>query len=183
MGKSSHLSQFSSKNTFLTRQRLKCCTLDFDVTITMFLNGQHSKHRQGLAMLEVMIAVGLLTLAVAAISSALVAGQQHSLEARITIVASVAAESLLSTISQEPWETIDSWHGYTEEIGSITDPTGITVGGDWGLIGRKISIVESDIYIEPLQVYIIGRTVTVITFTHDGRELISVGRFIPEPQS
>jgi hypothetical protein len=45
----------------------------------------HPFHRKGIALLEVMIAVGLLTFAVAAISSAIVAGQQHSLEARKTI--------------------------------------------------------------------------------------------------
>jgi hypothetical protein len=130
-----------------------------------------------------MIAVGILTFAVAAISSAIVAGQQQSLAARTTIVASVAAESLLSQLSQEPWETIDSWHGYTEEVGTITDPTGIPIGGDWDSIGRRVSVVETDMFIEPLQVFIVGRTVTVTSFAKDGRELSSLQRFIPEPQS
>lgn len=144
---------------------------------------KHPFHRKGIALLEVMIAVGLLTFAVAAITSAIVAGQQQSLEARTTIVASVAAESLLSKLSQEPWETIDSWHGYTEDVGSIVDPTGIPIGGDWNAIGRRVSIAETDVFIEPLQVYIVGRTVTVTTFAKDGRELASLQRFIPEPQS
>ena len=140
-------------------------------------------HRRGVALLEVMIAVGILTFAVAAISSAIVAGQQQSLAARTTIVASVAAESLLSQLTQEPWETIDSWHGYTEEVGTITDPTGIPIGGDWDSIGRRVSVVETDMFIEPLQVFIVGRTVTVTSFAKDGRELSSLQRFIPEPQS
>ena len=130
-----------------------------------------------------MIAVGLLTFAVVAISSAIVAGQQQSLEARRTIVASVAAESLLSQLSQEPWETIDSWHGYSEEVGTIVDPTGLPIGGDWDAIGRRVSIVETDMFIESLQVYIVGRTVTVTAFAEDGRDLSSLQRFIPEPQS
>ncbi len=139
--------------------------------------------KRGLALLEVMIAVGILALSVAAISSAIVAGQQQSLEARFTIVASVAAESLLSKLTKEPWETIDSWNGYTEEVGSIVDQTGLPIGGDWNSIGRRVSIVESDMYIDPLQVFIIGRTVTVTSFAIDGRELATVNRFIPEPQS
>lgn len=130
-----------------------------------------------------MIAVGILTFAVAAISSAIVAGQQQSLEARTTIVATVAAESLLSQLSQEPWETIDSWHGYTEEVGTIVDSTGIPIGGDWDSIGRRVSIVETDMFIDSLQVFIVGRTVTVTSFAIDGRELSSLQRFIPEPQS
>ena len=153
---------------------------------------------RGLALLEVMIAVGLLTVAVASITSAIVAGQQQSMEARTTIVASIAAESLLSKLSQEPWETIDSWHGYTEDVGTIVDPiitppiplpstivdpTGMAVGGDWDLIGRQVSIAETDMFIEPLQIFIVGRTITVTIFSHDGRVLISLDRFIPEPQS
>ena len=132
-----------------------------------YMDYRHTKQpsaKRGFALLEVMIAVGILTFAVMAISSAIVAGQQQSLNARSTIVASVAAESLLSQLSQEPWETIDSWHGYTEEVGTIVDPTGVIVGGDWNSIGRRVSIIETDMFIEPLQVFIIGRTVTVTSF-------------------
>ncbi len=130
-----------------------------------------------------MIAVGILTFSFATISSAIVAGQSQSLEARKTIIASVAAESLLSQISRESWETIDSWHDYREEVGTITDPTGILIGGDWDAIGRMVSIAETDMFIDSLRVYIMGRTVTVTVFTKDEQSLISVQRFIPEPQS
>ncbi|MBC8309280.1 MAG: hypothetical protein ISR75_04505 [Phycisphaerales bacterium] len=144
---------------------------------------QHRNSRRGIALLEVMIAVGILTFSFATISSAIVAGQSQSLEARKTIIASVAAESLLSQISRESWETIDSWHDYREEVGTITDPTGILIGGDWDAIGRMVSIAETDMFIDSLRVYIMGRTVTVTVFTKDEQSLISVQRFIPEPQS
>jgi Tfp pilus assembly protein PilV len=149
----------------------------------MYLHVRQPSPRKGLALLEVMIAVGLLSFAVASISTAIVAGQHQSLDARKAIVASVAAESLLSQLSQEPWETIDSWHGYTEEIGTIVDPTGMPLGGDWDAIGRRVSIAETDMYVDSLQIYVIGRTVTVTAFTKDTNELTSVNRFIPEPQS
>lgn len=139
--------------------------------------------KRGLALLEVMIAVGLLMVAVASITTAIVAGQQQSLAAKTSIIASVAAESLLSQISQEPWDSIDSWHGYTEEVGTIVDPTGMSISGDWDSIGRNVSIAESDMFIEPLQIFIVGRKVTVITFDQDHQTLISLERFIPEPQS
>jgi Tfp pilus assembly protein PilV len=144
---------------------------------------QHRNTRRGIALLEVMIAVGILTFSFATISSAIVAGQSQSLEARKTIIASVAAESLLSQISRESWETIDSWHDFREEVGTITDPTGILIGGDWDAVGRMVSIAETDMFIESLRVYIMGRTVTVTVFTKDEQSLISVERFIPEPQS
>ncbi len=142
-----------------------------------------STARRGLALLEVMIAVSILTFAVAAITSAIVAGQQHSIEAREKIVASIAAESLLSQLSQEPWESMSAWHGYTEEVGTISDPTGASLEGDWNRIGRSVSIIDSEVLVESLQVYIIGRTIVVNTFADDGRTLTTVERFIPEPQS
>jgi hypothetical protein len=138
--------------------------------------------RRGIALLEVMIAVGILTFAVASITSAIVAGQQHSLEAREKIVGSVAAESLLSQISQVPWETIDQWHGYVEEVGTITDPTGIPLEGDWNRIGRKATVILDEVQIAPLEVFIVGRTITVSSFTQEGRILSTIERFIPEPQ-
>ena len=140
-----------------------------------------SLHR-GIALLEVMIAVGILTFAVTAITSAIVAGQQQSLEAREKIVASVAAESLLSRITQVPWETIDSWDGYTEDVGTITDPTGVAVGGDWDRIGRIVTVIAGEVQITPIEVFIVGRIITVSSFTKDGRTLATIERFVPEPQ-
>ncbi len=141
------------------------------------------RHRRGIALLEVMIAVGILTFAVASITSAIVAGQQQAMEARSKIVGAVAAESLLSQITQVPWETIDSWHGYVEEVGTITDPTGIPFVGDWNEIGRSVTVLADEVQVTPLEVFIIGRTVTVSSFAQDGRILSTIERFVPEPQS
>ncbi len=47
---------------------------------------QHRNTRRGIELLEVMIAVGILTFSFATISSAIVAGQSQSLEARKTII-------------------------------------------------------------------------------------------------
>tara|TARA_B100000959_G_scaffold282096_1_gene347743 strand:- start:1396 stop:1845 length:450 start_codon:yes stop_codon:yes gene_type:complete len=149
----------------------------------MYSLSSQPSERRGLALLEVMIAVAILTVAVVAITSAIVGGQQQSLESRTTIVASIAAESLLATLSQEPWESIDSWDGYSEEVGEIVDATGLPIGGDWDVLGRSVSVIETNLYVEPLLVFITGKTVSVSVFTNDGRELTSVNRFIPEPQS
>jgi hypothetical protein len=130
-----------------------------------------------------MIAVGILTFAVTAITSAIVGGQQQTIEARTKIVGAVAAESLLSQITQEQWESIDTWHGYTEDVGTITDPLGIPMEGDWNKIGRVVSVVASEVQVTPLEVFIVGRTVSVSSFTENGRILSTIERFVPEPQS
>jgi type II secretory pathway pseudopilin PulG len=139
--------------------------------------------QRGIALLEVLIAVGILTFAVASVTSAIVAGQQQSLEARNKIVGSVAAESLLSQITQAPWESIDTWHGYVEEVGTITDPTGVGMDGDWSQIGRNVTVISDEVQVTPLEVFVVGRTVTVSSFTADGRILATIERFVPEPQS
>lgn len=138
--------------------------------------------RRGLAMLEVLIAVGLLSISVSSITTAIVAGQQLSTEAREKVVASVAAESLMAQLTQEPWETLITWHGYTEEVGTITDPNEKSIGGDWNVIGRVVSVVDSEVEIDSLKVLIAGRTITVASFNKNKRILATVERFIPEPK-
>ena len=139
--------------------------------------------RKGIALMEAMLAVGILTLAVTAITSAIVSGQQQSLAARETIIGSVAAESLLATVSNGPWESLDSWNEYTEEVGEITDPTGMPLSGDWGLIGRRVKVEDAEVFVEPLMVYIRGRNITIVSFSKSNRTLSTVERFVPEPQT
>jgi hypothetical protein len=149
----------------------------------MFSRRPIKRSRQGIALLEVMIAVGLLTLAVSSITQAIVAAQQQNLEVRQRIVASIAAESLLSQIGEESWENLSTWDGYREEVGTLTDPTGIALEGDWKQVGREVTITPTEIFIDELQIFITGKTINVITFTNNGRELVNLERFIAEPSS
>ena len=151
--------------------------------LCMFSRRPIKRSRQGIALLEVMIAVGLLTLAVSSITQAIVAAQQQNLEVRERIVASIAAESLLSQIGEESWENLSTWDGYREEVGSLTDPTGIALEGDWKQVGREVTITPTEIFIDELQIFITGKTINVITFTKNGRELVNLERFIAEPSS
>ena len=151
----------------------------------LYMSSRHSIKRpvRGVALLEVMIAVGLLTLAVSSITQAIVAAQQQNLEVRERIVASIAAESLLAQIGETSWENLSAWNGYREEVGTLTDPTGIALEGDWKQVGREVAITSAEIFIDELQVFITGKTITVIAFTKNGRELVNLERFIAEPSS
>ena len=151
--------------------------------LCMFSRRPIKRSRQGIALLEVMIAVGLLTLAVSSITQAIVAAQQQNLEVRQRIVASIAAESLLSQIGEESWENLSTWDGYREEVGTLTDPTGIALEGDWKQVGREVTITPTEIFIDELQIFITGKTINVIAFTKNGRELVNLERFIAEPSS
>ena len=151
--------------------------------LCMFSRRPIKRSRQGIALLEVMIAVGLLTLAVSSITQAIVAAQQQNLEVRERIVASIAAESLLSQIGEGSWENLSTWDGFREEVGTLTDPTGIALEGDWKQVGREVTITPTEIFIDELQIFITGKTINVITFTINGRELVNLERFIAEPSS
>ena len=144
---------------------------------------RHHFPRKGIALLEVMIAVGLLTLAISSITQAIVAAQQQNLEVRERIVATIAAESLLSQIGESKWEKLDTWHGFSEEVGTLTDPTGLALEGDWNKVGRQVTITPTEIFIDELQIYITGKTINVIAVTKNGRELANLERFIAEPSS
>jgi hypothetical protein len=130
-----------------------------------------------------MIAVALLTLAVSSITQAIVAAQQQNLETRERVVASIAAESLLSQIGEEEWDKLETWNGYREEIGTLQDPTGALLDGDWEHIGRSVGIAPKEVFIDALQIYIKGKTIQVTTFNKDGRSLSTIERFIAEPSS
>ena len=78
-----------------------------------------------------MIAVGILTVAIAAITTAIVAGQSQSVIAKQMIMGSVASESLMSQISAEPYESIQSWDGFREEVGTISTLSGSILEGDF----------------------------------------------------
>lgn len=151
--------------------------------LCMFSRRPIKRSRQGIALLEVMIAVGLLTLAVSSITQAIVAAQQQNLEVRQRIVASIAAESLLSQIGEGSWENLSTWDGFREEVGTLTDPTGIALEGDWKQVGREVTITPTEIFIDELQIFITGKTINVIAFTKNGRELVNLERFIAEPSS
>ena len=148
-----------------------------------FTKNRAPRQHNGIALLEVMIAVGILTLSVTAITQSIVAAQQQNLEVRERIVGSIVAESFLSQIGEVEWEDLDTWNGFREEVGSICDPTGSSLEGDWEHVGREVSINPTEIFIDDLEIFINGKTITVTTFTKDGRILTTLERFLAEPSS
>ncbi|MDP6601970.1 MAG: hypothetical protein QGH76_06700 [Phycisphaerales bacterium] len=138
--------------------------------------------RRGFTLLEAMLAVGLLTLAVASVTSAIVAAQQQSIEARRQIVASISSESLMARVASEPWDSLPNWDGYGEEGSDLLDPWGNAMQGDWAALQHTVSIKDAEIEVPELEVMVAGRSVTVVASLHDGRALATLERFIPEPQ-
>ena len=138
---------------------------------------------RGLAMMEVMIAIGILTVAIAAITTAIVAGQRQSVVAKQVIVGAVASESLMSQISAEPYEAIDSWNGYREEVGKMTALSGSPLKGDFSLLGRFVKVEDGEVLINELEINIVGKNITVITFNQVNEVVSELTKFVPEPST
>lgn len=166
------------------QDRITCGRLGFDVDRGMerFLTGNRP-HRRGFTILEAVIATGILVVAVAAITSAITAGQQQGLEARQRIVGAIASESLLAHVAAVPFDDLEDWNGYVEEPGTLAAPDSLPVDGDWSAIGRRVSVEPSSLFVEELGVLLLGRTIRVTSFSNNGRDLASVQRFVPEPAS
>ncbi|MCH2147704.1 MAG: hypothetical protein MK073_07810 [Phycisphaerales bacterium] len=138
---------------------------------------------RGLAMMEVMIAIGILTVAIAAITTAIVAGQRQSVVAKQVIVGAVASESLMSQISAEPYEAIDSWNGYREEVGEMTALSGSPLKGYFSLLGRFVKVEDGEVLINELEINIVGKNITVITFNQVNEAVSELTKFVPEPST
>ena len=134
-------------------------------------------------MMEVMFAVGIFTVAIAAITTAIVAGQRQSVIAKQMIVGSVASESLMSQISAESYDSIQSWNGYREEVGMISSPSGSKLDGDFSLLGRLVEIEDGEVLIDELEIYIVGKNVTVMTFNQLNEVVSEILQFVPEPST
>ena len=137
--------------------------------------------QRGLALIEVMIAVGILTVAIAAITTAIVAGQSQSVIAKQMIMGSVASESLMSQISAEPYESIQSWDGFREEVGTISTLSGSILEGDFSLLGRQVQVEDGEVLIDELELNIVGKNVIVITFNQLNEVVSEITKFVPEP--
>lgn len=121
-------------------------------------------------------------MAVVAVTSAVMAGQQHALEARQRIAANLAAEELLSRLLTVDYNNLPAWNGYTENVGTMTNVLGQPLPESFATIGRVVEITTSLQSFDDLGVRVLGRTIRVRAFNAEPRFLADVSRFVPEPQ-
>ena len=129
------------------------------------------------------MAAGLLLTIVIAVTSAVSAGQQNARAAHERIAGALAAEELMGRLTTEPWANLASWDGHREAVGTMADQAGAAFPDAFHMVGREVEVVTSLQAVGGLGVNVRGRSVTVRAFNADGRELVSLTRFVPEPQS
>ena len=139
--------------------------------------------RRGLTLIESLIAAVLLVTVVTAVLGALSAGHQHAIEAKRLVTASLAAEQLMARIAASPYQSIGGWDGWAEDPGDAHAADDEPMPSIFDLVGRRVSITNSQHPIDQLQVVVQGVTVTIESYDTSGRILTRLVRFIPEPQA
>jgi len=129
-----------------------------------------------------MIASAILLGVVTAVTAAITAGQQHAYEAQQRIAAVLAAEALLGRVVAGDYDSIATWDGYTEPVGTMRDESAQPYPDSFDSIGRTVIVEAAFEEISPPDVNVRGRTVRVQSFDDSGRILAEIVRFVPEPR-
>jgi hypothetical protein len=129
---------------------------------------------------ESLIALSILALVFTAIASAIGAGSASAGEARQSVAATLAADELLAEVLASEWDDMLGWHGFKEDPGESRAPDGILEESRRNIL-RSIVITEETVRLEPSGIEIPGRHVRILAEDSDGRILIQLDRFVPEP--
>lgn len=140
--------------------------------------------RRGLTLLESMIAAAILLVAVIAVSSAMTAGQHHAYEAQLRISGAIAAEDLMGRLNAVAYsDLVTNWDGFEETPGDTQTQQSEDFPSAFNRIGRRVVIIDGIMHTLPgLNVKIHGLTVQVMAFDDRGETLVTLSRFIPQPQ-
>lgn len=153
----------------------------------------------GFTLMEVLMASVVLSMAVAAISQAVISGQAHSYESLHRMRSAALGQALMEEISSlaypeiEPgqpghvarpgrrslYDSMDDFDGYGEKYDSLTDQTGREYDPIYQKYSREVSVKTSTISVAPLG-DIPGLEITV-TVTDERGKAWQIVRFMPRP--
>jgi len=138
--------------------------------------------RNGFTLLESLMASAVLAIVVLAVGAAVSAAQDASLHGQRMLLASMAAEDLLSEISTTPYADLPTLDGLDQPPGQMQTLAGEAYPDTYWSVGRAV-LVESASYTHPdLGVQVDGRRVLVTAYDAQ-RDLVTLETFIPEPAS
>ena len=142
------------------------------------------RHRRipprGFSLLEAVIAMVILAMTFTTIASAIGAGSGSARETRNQVMATLAAEELLSELLSEPWVALSVRNGYRESTGQSRAPDG-RIEKDRAELLRVVEVVDETRHLEPIGMDIDGRVIRIHVEDRSSRTIISLERFIPKP--
>jgi MSHA pilin protein MshD len=159
-----------------------------------------SSAQQGFTLLEVLIASVILSLAVAALSQAIVSGQSHAYDSLHRMRAMALAQSLMEEIIALPYrdpqgttaagpdagenrrdrfDNMDDFHGYTETAGTLADYEGELYDQPYQMFARQVTATYKTTTLDGHGA-VKGLEIRVVVSDARDREWELV-RFVPEP--
>lgn len=166
----------------------------------------HRKRRwapRGVSLVEAVLASVVLSIAVAAVATALVAGTQQSYLAvdyrRATELADAMMEEILALPYDDPngastpgpeagestradFDNIDDYHNYGESAGAIVDKTGNSYPTEYDSFARSVTVALGTQQPTGFTQAVSGVTIA-ITISLNGETATNLSRFAPAPPS
>jgi len=137
--------------------------------------------RAGFTLLEALIASVIMSLTVTAVAMALGGGRQHAMEAQDQLKAGLAAEALMAEILAADYADLIGYDSHDEPPGEMVTFDDVAYPPSFYRIGRRAAVVERILDIGGLGVKILGMDIAVEAYDVDGRVILTLSRFVPEP--
>lgn len=138
--------------------------------------------RRAFTLLEALMGVTVLSIVVIAVVAAITASQRVAFEGQKRILAAMAADDMMSELLTLSYDDIRAKDGTVQPIGEMTTLDSQQYPETFWALGRSISVQNTTLYEETLDVSVDGITVTV-TVLDEGAMLAQAEIFVPEPQS
>ena len=117
--------------------------------------------RQGFSLMEALLATTVLATLVLAVAAGMGASQRVSFEGQKRMLASIAANDLMSELSTERYADLFPFNGMEQTVGAMETLDGIAYPQTFWALGREVEVVHSTMTDEDLGVAVSGATVTV----------------------
>ncbi len=141
----------------------------------------YPSRRRGFTLLEALIASVIMALTITSVAMALGSGRQYAMEARDQLQAGLAAEALMAEILAAEYADLPAYDGHDEAPGAMVTFDDQPYPESFYRIGRRAAVVERTVEILDLGVKIRGQDIAVEAYDVDGRVILTLSRFVPEP--
>lgn len=136
--------------------------------------------RRGFTLMESLVAATLLGVVVLAIASAVTAAQKVSHEGQKRILASLAADDLMTELVTLEYDDIRLQDGTSHDPGQMQSLDGHAYPDAFWTVGRDVTVREEIVIDEDLGTAVRGLRITVRTFD-EHTDLCVLEMFYPEP--
>lgn len=151
-------------------------------------------------LMEVLLASVILSMAVAALSHAIVSGQQHAYSSLARMRAAALAQAMLEEVSSKPYadnegavtlgpeagesnrglfDNMDDYHGLIQPAGELVDQAGEEYPAEYQTFSRQVQAAYQTLSIPGIG-EVQGLQITVRVIDEHG-QVMQMQRFVPKP--